>query len=128
MTTTPWKWGEIRGGAPAAAVDEGLLTFFHSSQELPATSFFGIKTGRNYAMGAYIFEKTYPFTIRKITPTPLGHVEDYVLNNRRKVVFPSGMVIDEEVIHVAWGKNDTNICISTFDKDRLISGMVPCAN
>jgi predicted GH43/DUF377 family glycosyl hydrolase len=126
--TTPWKWGEIRGGAPAAAVDEGLLTFFHSSQELPALSFFGQKTGRNYAMGAYIFENTYPFTIRKITPTPLGQVEDYVKNNRRKVVFPSGMVIDEEVIHVAWGKNDTNICISTFDKEKLISGMIPCAN
>ncbi len=122
-TTVSWEWGEIRGGTPALAVDEGLLTFFHSSQELPAVSFFGTKMGRNYAMGAYIFENTAPFAIKKITPFPLGSVEDYATSNRRKVVFPSGMVIDGGIIHVVWGKNDDRICISTFDKQKLVSEM-----
>lgn len=118
-----WEWGEIRGGTPALALDEGLLTFFHSSQELPAESFFGSKMGRNYAMGAYIFESTAPFKIKKITPFPLGTIEDYTTSNRRKVVFPSGIAIDGETIHVVWGKNDDSIFISTFDKQKLVSEM-----
>ncbi len=124
---TPWKWGIIRGGTPAQQIEEGLLTFFHSSQELPAASFFGTKVGRNYAMGAYLFEPSYPFTIRKMTPQPIGSVEDYTKNNRRKVVFPSGVAVDGNHIHVVWGKNDTGIAVSTLDKRKLLAGMTLCS-
>lgn len=123
-----WNWGEIRGGTPAYPAEGGLLTFFHSSQELPAASFFGKKIGRNYAMGAYLFENSFPFTIKKITSFPIGSVEDYMNKNRRKVIFPAGMVIDDHLIHVVWGKNDTGICLSTFDKEKLLSSMAKLSN
>lgn len=120
-----WQWGEIRGGTPALSVKEGLLTFFHSSQELPANSLFGTKIGRNYAMGAYLFENGAPFAIQKVTPLPLGSVEDYMEGNRRKVIFPAGMAIEGNLIYVVWGKNDTAICVSTFNKEKLLSSMNP---
>jgi len=124
-TETPfsWKWGEIRGGTPAHPIEGGLLTFFHSSQELPAASFFGTKVGRNYAMGAYLFENRAPFAVRKITPSPIGSAENYMHKNRRKVIFPAGMAIEGNIIYVVWGKNDTGICLSTFDKEKLLSSM-----
>ena len=121
-----WKWGEMRGGTIAESIEEGFLTFFHSSQDRPAASFFGPKTGRNYAMGAYLFEKTPPFRVKKISASPLGTLEDYEKSNRRKVVFPSGMVFDGNLIHLAWGKNDNKICITTFDKEKLLSSMSSC--
>lgn len=127
QTQSMWHWGEMRGGTPALEIEEGFLTFFHSSQELPAASFFGPKVGRNYAMGAYLFESSPPFALKKITPSPLGTLEDYLKNNRRKVIFPSGIVIEGNLIHIAWGKNDTAIVISTFDREKLLSSMVGCS-
>jgi predicted GH43/DUF377 family glycosyl hydrolase len=118
-----WEWGSIRGGAPAYPVDGGLLTFFHSSQSARARSFFGTKHGRNYVMGAYLFENAYPFSIQKITASPLGSIDDYCIDNRRKVIFPGGMAIEPDVIHVVWGKNDNGICITTFDKEKLLTSM-----
>jgi predicted GH43/DUF377 family glycosyl hydrolase len=123
-TSNFWKWGEIRGGTPALQIEEGLFTFFHSSQDLPAPTLFGSQVGRNYVMGAYLFENSAPFAIKKMTPFPLGSVEDYLFANRRKVIFPSGMAIEGNLIYVVWGKNDKAICVSTFDKEKLLSSMI----
>ncbi len=122
-TSFSWPWGEIRGGTPAFPIQGVLLTFFHSSQELPAQSLFGEKVGRNYVMGAYLFEDKAPFAVQKITPFPIGSLQDYLHSNRRKVIFPAGMAIEGNAIHVVWGKNDTGIYLSTFDKDKFLSTM-----
>jgi len=119
-----WDWGEIRGGTPAYLVDGKLLTFFHSS--IPMNGLENMeKNGRNYLMGAYTFEPTPPFTVCQITSRPLGKITDYVNANHRKVVFPGGMVIEEEKIHVSWGKNDEQIWITSFDRKKLLSSMRP---
>ena len=124
-TNSPWKWGEIRGGTPAQLIDGNLLTFFHSSQKVRSSTIFGEKGGRNYAMGAYLFENNVPFAINKITSLPLGTLDDYARNNRRKVVFPAGIAIDDNLIHIVWGKNDEGICITSLDKEKLLASMVP---
>lgn len=121
-----WNWGEINGGTPAYLLPEGFLTFFHSHQNSLASSFRGKESGRNYAMGAYLFETDTPFQIKKITPSPLGSLEDYMSQNRRKAVFPSGIVVEGNQIHVVWGKNDTTMYVSSFDREKLLSSMVPC--
>ncbi len=116
-----WNWGEIRGGTPAYLVDDTFLTFFHS--------IFPAKTSKKgvYVMGAYTFDKEAPFTVRKMTCLPLGDLTDYTEENSSKVVFPGGMVIQDNFIHVAWGKSDKHVFITTFDKDRLLSSMEPCS-
>jgi predicted GH43/DUF377 family glycosyl hydrolase len=121
-TILNWDWslGQIRGGTPAYLVNDTLLTFFHSS--FPAET----SKGRAYVMGAYAFDKDPPFSVRRMTPWPLGDLADYAEDNSRKVVFPGGMVVQGRFIHIAWGKGDKRIFITTFDRERLLSSMEPC--
>ena len=114
-----WDFGEIRGGTPAVVVNDTFLTFFHSS--FPAKT----SKGRAYVMGAYTFDKEPPFTVQTVTPQPLGKLKDYTDGNPLKIIFPCGMVVEDEVIHVAWGKGDKKICITTFDRQKLLSSMEP---
>ncbi|MBU6446770.1 MAG: hypothetical protein KGQ49_05160 [Verrucomicrobia bacterium] len=112
-----WDLGEIRGGTPAYLVNDQFLTVFHSSFPV-ATS-----KGRAYVMGAYTFDKEPPFAIHAMTPNPLGDPIDYSQNNASKVVFPGGMVVEDQQIHVAWGKADYQIMITTFDTKKLLESM-----
>lgn len=121
-TDAHWKWGEIRGGTPAFPVEEGFMTFFHSSRELPAQTIFGSKIARSYAMGAYIFDNASPFRITRIS-APLGS-KDFYADNRRMVVFPSGVVREGPRIHVSWGKNDEQVWVSTFDAGLLVPSLL----
>jgi predicted GH43/DUF377 family glycosyl hydrolase len=114
-----WNLGEIRGGTPSYLVNDAFLTFFHSS--FPAK----ISKGRAYVMGAYTFDKEPPFSIRSVTPGPLGDLTFYSEDNQPKVVFPAGLVIQDQLIHVSWGKADKQILITTFNKEKLLSSMRP---
>ncbi len=116
-----WNLGEIRGGTPAYLVKDRFLTFFHSS--FPAKT----SKGRAYVMGAYTFDRGPPFSIRSVTSQPLGDLTDYTQDNSPKVVFPGGMVAQDHLIHVAWGKADKQIFITTFDRDTLLASMEPCS-
>lgn len=120
-STVNWDWnlGEIRGGTPAYLVNDKFLTFFHSS--FPAKT----SKGRAYVMGAYTFDKDPPFTVRTMTHRPLGDMADYTKDNPPKIVFPGGMVIQDHLIHVAWGKGDKQIFITTFNKEKLLASMTP---
>ena len=120
MRTYPnwdWKHGLIRGGTPAYLVNGRFLTFFHSS--FPAK----IQKGRAYVMGAYTFDAEPPFTARTLTPTPLGELAYYTEDNDPKVIFPGGLVVQDQSILVAWGKADKEIYITTFDKRKLLSSL-----
>lgn len=118
-----WNWnlGEIRGGTPAYLINDRFLTFFHSS--FPAKT----SKGRAYIMGAYTFDKDPPFSVRTMTPRPIGDLTDYTQNNSPKIVFPGGMVVQDNFIHVAWGKADKQIFITTFDKEKLLASMETCS-
>lgn len=78
-------------------------------------------------MGAYTFDKDPPFSVRAMTPRPLGDLADYAQDNASKVVFPGGMVVQDRLIHVAWGKADKQMFITTFDRDKLLASMELCS-
>lgn len=124
-TCISWKYGEMRGSCPAQFLDGSYFTIFHSAKVLPVP-FLGTKQRKNYVIGAYLFESGPPFKITKMTEMPIGVVEHYRVNNRRKIVFPGGMVIEGNLIHVVWGKNDKAIYISTLDKEKLLASMSYC--
>lgn len=121
-TNVDWKWnlGVIRGGTPAYLVNNTFLTFFHSSFPVK------ISKGRAYVMGAYTFDKDPPFSVRTMTLRPLGDLTDYTEDNSPKVVFPGGMVVEDHLIHVAWGKADSQIFITSYDKNKLLANMESC--
>lgn len=112
-----WDLGEIRGGTPAYLVNDTFLTFFHSSFPVK------IPKKRAYVMGAYTFDAEPPFSIRKMTSMPLGNLVDYTEDNVPKVVFPGGLVVEDHLIHVAWGKGDKQIWMTTFDREKLLASM-----
>ena len=61
-----WDYGEIRGGTPARRISEdSYLAFFHSKSKLRDTYLI------TYFWGAYTFTSKPPFTIQKMSLTPL---------------------------------------------------------
>jgi predicted GH43/DUF377 family glycosyl hydrolase len=125
------KWGRISGGTPALLVNnEEYLTFFHSYFEPK-------KNVKWYVMGAYTFSKTPPFQIRRISRYPIIFKKMYRTRMHPKVwfhpkydfhvVFPGGFVESKEnqkdVFHLAFGENDSGLCILTLDKERLLNSL-----
>lgn len=114
--TSWWDFGEVRGGSPAYLVEGQFLTFFHSS--------FRYAQKRIYTMGAYTFSAEAPFPILAVTTQPLGSLADYLESNSgKRVVFPGGMVVQGPYIHVAWGRGDQEVWITSFDKEALLSSL-----
>ncbi len=112
-----WSLGTIRGGTPACLVNDVFLTVFHSS--------FPVNTskGKAYVMGAYTFDKDPPFSIQSMTFSPIGDLKDYIYDNPSKIVFPGGLVVQDSLIHVAWGKADKQIFITTFDREKFLASL-----
>jgi predicted GH43/DUF377 family glycosyl hydrolase len=121
-----WNWGQIRGGTPACLVEGKFVTVFHSNIFVKSLK---QSNQRNYVMGMYTFDEKPPFTVRQMTAHPLGRLVDYTEENDRKVIFPGGLIIAEDVIYVAWGKNDKQVFITTFNKKVLLESLtgVPSA-
>jgi predicted GH43/DUF377 family glycosyl hydrolase len=114
-----WKWpfGQVRGGTPAVEMEGRFLTFFHSS-------FFTGKGEHIYVMGAYMFDLCHPFSVYKTVPYPLSDRTDHDHRPKSKLVtFPGGLVVERDVLHVAWGFDDKKIFITTFDKKKLLNAM-----
>ncbi len=122
-----WKWGEIRGGTPALLIEDQYLAFFHSSFKCGDGSSW-------YVMGAYTFQKEYPFKITGISPYPIffkgiynSHVSN-LTNPLLRCVFPSGFTIrkkeGKELIYLSVGENDTSTKILIIDKDNLLNELV----
>lgn len=117
-----WNFGENRGGTPCYLLGDEYLSFFHSSKNGEPT-FFRKSGGRAFYMGAYTFESTPPFSLKKVSSCPLGCLEDYESDNYEKIVYPAGLVVEDNRLLVAWGKNDRMICLSVFDREKLLSSL-----
>ncbi|MBI3508506.1 MAG: hypothetical protein HY069_02565 [Chlamydiia bacterium] len=118
-----WPYGIIRGGTPALKVGDEFLTFYHSSL-LPSA----LHENRIYFMGAYTFEDSFPFAIRSFTPVPIGLAEYYKeISSKKhlskKAVFPGSFVQEGNTIHLAWGKDDKRVMITSLDLDKLRQSM-----
>ncbi len=119
-----WDWGKIRGGTPAIKVGDDYLAFFHSSRINRSQASKG-KRVWHYYMGAYLFSSEPPFKIKKYLPSPLIGEDFYTESDSIKhVVFPGGFVIDDNKIHIAYGKDDSEIWIATIEKNTLLDEMV----
>lgn len=125
-TPTPnkWKWGELRGGAPAQLVDGEYLAFFHSLIVTASPSSKNKKMW-HYFMGAYTFSSEPPFEITKISPSPITANEFYTYSNYdKRVIYPGGYVICGSSIYLAYGKDDSSIWIATIDKEQLMKTLI----
>lgn len=120
-SSTSWPWGELRGGTPALRCGEDYLAFFHSSIDI-ATDHSNGEVVPHYFMGAYTFEKEFPFSLTGISPQPIiGQNFYHGLNYEPywhpvRVVFPCGFTFDENYIWVVYRRQDHELWITKFDK------------
>jgi predicted GH43/DUF377 family glycosyl hydrolase len=128
-----WKWGDLRGGTPALLDDSGeYIAFFHSSKDM-ATVHSGGKIVSHYLIGAYTFSRHPPFNITRISSEPIvgkGFYQGAVYRPYWKpvqVVFPCGMILEENHIWIAYGRQDHEIYIVRIDKKGLFNHLVPVA-
>lgn len=98
-----WRWGELRGGTSPVLTENGWLSFFHSAVDF--------KNGRQYHIGAYLFDKNAPYEPIAITKKPLlsGEIvpkEIPRLSSKIFVVFPGGVIRRKDKWVVSFGYND----------------------
>lgn len=105
--THAWHYGELRGGTTPIKYGDNYISFFHSSLDI---KYKGMP-GKQYFMGAYIFDGKAPYKPIYITNKPFveGELTDDSiprLSNRIFVVFPSGVIKKEKSFFVSFGYND----------------------
>ena len=117
-------YGEMRGGSGATfdADSSQYISFFHARD---ANNYGG---GRklHYFIGFYAFDPEPPFAISHILPVPI--VVPTMTNPSKtylEVAYPGGLIIDDELIYVCYGKNDRNIRLLTLDRAKLYAAMQP---
>jgi predicted GH43/DUF377 family glycosyl hydrolase len=123
-----WKYGTLRGSTPPIFVDGEYLAFFHSAEVVKSEVSRGERLW-HYFMGAYTFSPTPPFQLTSISPEPIITEGFYTESSHNKrVIFPGGYVIRDDLIYVAYGKDDCEIWIATLDLKKLKSSLVPIKN
>jgi predicted GH43/DUF377 family glycosyl hydrolase len=125
-----WRWGDLRGGTPAVKDGDEYIAFFHSSDFMTTTYSHGKKM-THYVMGAYTFSAEPPFEIRRISRHPIvgpGFYSGPIYNTWKplRVVFPMGIIMDEDYIWITYGRQDFEIWIAKIDKKKLYQSMISC--
>ncbi len=120
-----WSWGQLRGSTPPI-LDEGeYFAFFHSSIVTSSIASFGYEM-YFYFMGGYTFSATPPFQVTRMSASPIMDDSFYTPSSFfKRVVFPGGCVIHDSLIHVAYGKDDSEMWIATLDKNALKRSLIP---
>lgn len=125
-----WSWGELRGGTPALLDGGEYLAIFHSLKKM-TTVHSTPKEMPHYFMGAYTFSAEPPFNITKVSQSPIigenfYHGPKYSPYwGSVRVVFPCGILIDENYVWVSYGRQDHECWIVKMDKKKLMESLVP---
>jgi hypothetical protein len=116
-----WKWGILRGGTPAVLDGDHYLAIFHSYRKMTTVQSNG-RFMRNYFMGAYTFSSEPPFEIRSISPEPIISKNLY---SGTSIIFPSGLLVNEDFVWVIYGKRDKEAWVAKIDKKKLLNSLIP---
>lgn len=121
-----WRWGQMRGGTSPVRVGDNYLSFFHSASDIKTMK----GTGRQYFMGAYMFEGKPPFKPISISKEPLlagERISDHIprLSNRIFVVFPAGQIRKENSWLVSYGYNDYECRYVEISDELLKENLIP---
>lgn len=116
--TYEWKHGFIKGGTPAVWTGECYVTFFHSTQRIDGIAY--------YFMGACTFsEDLVPLEISRypiVAPYPDNDIER---PNTSYVIFPAGVVHEDDKWYVSFGYNDHDVKVHAFTNRELEYNLTP---
>jgi len=121
-----WYLGHLKGGTPAQKIgDEYYLAFFHSGIYTTSTC-SNHRDLWHYYMGAYTFSAEPPFTMTRISTSPIDAPSFYTFSNYdKRIIYPGGFVVEGSTVYLAYGKDDSEIWIATIDLNNLLGSMVP---
>lgn len=129
-STRPLPWlgqeygSHIRGGTPAILVRGVYLAFFHTQVNLKV--FYSLNT---YFMGAVTFCPHPPFKMHSISVYPIVdrrlYEGNWVPKFHNYVVFPSGLVLEEDGDHVllSLGHQDMSAWVMRLEINSLFDTM-----
>lgn len=123
-----WKWGQLRGGTPAIRDGDHYIAFFHSSLYIATQQSRGQKV-LHYVMGAYTFKAEPPFNITGISAQPIVAETFYEGLEYKpywkpvKVVFPCGILVENDYVWVAYGRDDHELWVAKVDKHKLYKNL-----
>lgn len=120
-----WKYGIIRGGTNPVRVGDRYLTFFHSAHPLRHKN----RNGKQYFMGAILFEAKPPFKVVSISKEPLltgEWVSESIprLSPYIYVVFPNGKIRVGNSWIVSFGYNDLECRMAEVTDAMLKENMI----
>lgn len=119
------RWGQPRGGTPAQLMQSQYLSLSHSwiYQSSWAS---GYRRMPHYYMQAYIFSPDPPFEIRQATSHPLVLEGMYTPSGLdKRVIYPAGLVVDDNCLYVSYGKDDHEIWIAKIALSELQARLQP---
>jgi predicted GH43/DUF377 family glycosyl hydrolase len=109
-----WKYGFIKGGTPAIPYDNNeYLTIFHSTKRYNGVNFY-FAGAITFTMDTFMPKRISRYPI--IAPYP---DDDPERHNTSYVVFPAGIIIEDNVIYISYGYNDHAIKIHACSKEDL---------
>lgn len=120
-----WQYGYARGGTSPILVGDEYISFFHSSILVRHKG----SNVKQYYMGCYAFEAKPPFKVTRMSKEPIisGEVISTSiprLNNGIFVVFPSGVIRNEDSYDVSFGYNDLECRVVNVTDKFLHENMV----
>jgi len=125
-----WNFGLLRGGTPAVKIGDEYLSFFHSSIRMASLQSNG-QTMLHYFMGAYTFSASPPFGLKRISPEPIVGRDFYNGPNPYKhywqpgmYVFPGGILVEDDFIWIAYGRQDHEAWVAKLDKKGLLESLI----
>jgi len=101
----PTQYGSLSGGTPAIRVGDEYISFFH--HRFGSTRSYASWNRYIYLIGAYTFEASPPFRLKKVTSAPLSYPGAYNLfTNPKKILYPAGLLETADALLLSVGVND----------------------
>ncbi len=127
LSDISWDYGELRGGTPAIMDQGEYIAFFHSSKVMASKQSGGHKM-IHYFMGAYTYLAEPPFSLTSMSSTPIINKNFYNGDMYKtwkplRVIFPCGLVAEDDFFWVTYGRQDHEVWACKIDKKGLYQSL-----
>lgn len=120
--------GMARGGTPAIRIGNEYIAFYHTllraRHRFPSLHKTPHPRSNAYCFSAYSFDAKPPFSVKRKLSGYIGGKGLY--NERRKMVFPSGSIVEGDNIYLFSGINDQKMTVSRISKQKLLKALEEC--
>ncbi len=119
----PGETPKLSGGTPAVECNGEYVGFFHIRSGI--TRSYVSWNRYVYFVGAYAFDSSPPFLLKRLTIKPLSYPGAYHLfKNPKKILYPVGIRQNSDNFFVSMGVNDDRTECVKIPKEALFSTMV----